>query len=472
MAYDSLLTSRRQALHATAGRALESLYADRLEEVYDRLAYHYARTTESAKAMEYLTRFAEKAARGYAHVEAITALQEALVQARARQAATSPTAVQDRLILDLVLRLVSSLYFLGRFQETLDLLLQQQVRLEGLRDPVLTGPYYFWLSHTYSYMGDQERATQSAQRAIAEAARCGDDATMGKAHYVLAREGYWSGQYLHGLEPGQQAVSLLQRTEEPWWQGQSHWVVGITYYFMGEFPQALAAVARTQAIGEALSDPRLQSYAAWTTGLIEAMRGEWQARLEACQRSLECAPDPLNTGVTLGFMGYAQLEKGDLHEAVAAFEQAVQYMQRFRFRQLQGWFTTLLGEAYLLLDQIDKARDLAFQGLETTRDVKFWDGVGWAQRALGRIAQASGSLAEAETYLREALQTCTSIQTRFEAGRTHLELAALAHTTGNRETTTTHLTEAHALFTALQVPKYVARTEQRAREYGIERFTP
>src|SRR5262249_58904235 len=65
VAYDSLLTSRRQALHATAGRALESFYAERLEEVYDRLAYHYARTAESVKAIDYLSRFADKAARGY-----------------------------------------------------------------------------------------------------------------------------------------------------------------------------------------------------------------------------------------------------------------------------------------------------------------------------------------------------------------------------------------------------------------------
>jgi class 3 adenylate cyclase len=150
VAYDSLLTSRRQALHATAGRALESLYADRLEEVYDRLAYHYARTAESANAIEYLTRFAEKAARGYAHAEAVTALQEALVHAGVRQAAASSIAVQDRLMLDLALRLTHSLYFLGRFQETLDLLLRQQECLGRLQAPVLTGPYYFWLSHTYS----------------------------------------------------------------------------------------------------------------------------------------------------------------------------------------------------------------------------------------------------------------------------------------------------------------------------------
>jgi tetratricopeptide (TPR) repeat protein len=467
VAYDSLLTSRRQALHATAGRALESLYADRLEEVYDRLAYHYARTAESANAIEYLTRFAEKAARGYAHAEAVTALQEALVHAGVRQAAASSIAVQDRLMLDLALRLTHSLYFLGRFQETLDLLLRQQECLGRLQAPVLTGPYYFWLSHTYSYTGDQERATQNAQRAIAEAARCGDDATMGKTHYVLAREGYWSGQYQHGLEHGQQAVSLLEQADERWWLGQSHWAIGINYYFMGAFPQALAAVAWTQAIGEALGDPRLQSYATWTTGWIEATRGEWQAGIEACQRSLACAPDPLNTGVTLGFLGYAYMEQGDSTEAVTALEQAIQYMQRFRFRQLQGLFATCLGEAHLLRGQIAKARDLVLQGLEITRNVKYWHGIGWSQRALGRVAQASGSLTEAEMDLQEALQTFVSTQARFEVGRTHLDLAALAHAAGDQEATATHLTEAHALFRVLQVPKYVARAEQCATEFGI-----
>ena len=35
VAYKTLLTGRRQALHAAAGRALERLYEGRLEEVYD-----------------------------------------------------------------------------------------------------------------------------------------------------------------------------------------------------------------------------------------------------------------------------------------------------------------------------------------------------------------------------------------------------------------------------------------------------
>ena len=79
--YQSLLTSRRQALHAQAAAALEELYADRLEDVYDRLIYHYPRADQSEKTVHYLTLFASRAAGSYAHAEAAKALSEALVQA-------------------------------------------------------------------------------------------------------------------------------------------------------------------------------------------------------------------------------------------------------------------------------------------------------------------------------------------------------------------------------------------------------
>src|SRR5262249_42705973 len=50
VAYASLPAAERQALHAAAGRALEALHADRLPDVYDRLAYHYAQTDQAERA--------------------------------------------------------------------------------------------------------------------------------------------------------------------------------------------------------------------------------------------------------------------------------------------------------------------------------------------------------------------------------------------------------------------------------------
>jgi predicted ATPase len=126
VAYASLLTTRRQALHAATGVALERLYAVRLGDVHDRLAYHYTHAKNATKAVTYLTLFAGRGARGYAHVEAVTALQEALTHVQ-----YLPEAERDRQTLELVLRLAHSLYFLGRFQETLEILVQQQGRLSG-----------------------------------------------------------------------------------------------------------------------------------------------------------------------------------------------------------------------------------------------------------------------------------------------------------------------------------------------------
>ena len=133
----------------------------------------------------------------------------------------------------------------------------------------------------------------------------------------------------------------------------------------------------------------------------------------------------------------------------------------------QGWFTTLLGKAHCLNGQIEMAQDLAQQGLKISRDSRFWYAVGLGQRTLGHIAQSVGKLAAAKAHLQEALTTFHSIQARCEVARTHLDLALLAHTQGQLDTATTHLSTAYAWFKKLQVPKWVEKTEQLAREYGV-----
>jgi transcriptional regulator with AAA-type ATPase domain/tetratricopeptide (TPR) repeat protein len=457
----SLPDGSRQALHEAAGRALEALYADRLEEVYDRLAYHYSKTAAARKAAEYLTYLADKAARVYAHEEAVTALGDALAHVE-----RLPADEQDRRLLDLSLRLAHSLSFLGRFQETLDLLLRQQERLERLREPALSSPYSFWLAHTYSYLGDQERAATSAQRALDEAALCGDEATMGKVHFVLAQESYWAGEPREGIEHARRAVELLERAGERWWLGLAHWVVGINHVIVGEFGPALAAEARALAIGEALGDPRLQSYAAWSAGWVHALRGEWEAGIEACRRGLERSPDPVNTAVVRGHLGYAYLEKGDVAEAIALLEESVEQLRGFGFRRLLGRFLTFLGEAYLQGGQLTRARELVSQGVEITRDARYWYGLGWAQLALGRVAQAGGDLSEAEAHVTAALETLRSIQARFLMGWAYLTLAELSRTR-DRDAAAAHLREAHQLFRALGVPRYLERTRELAGELGL-----
>jgi tetratricopeptide (TPR) repeat protein len=462
VAYDSLPLLQRQALHAAAGRALEARYVGHPEPAMERLAYHYARSAETTKAVTYLTCCAEKAVRSYAHVEAVTVLQEAL-----GYVVHLPAEDQERCRLELGLRQAFSLSLLGRYPDILALFLPQRDSVERLADPRLSGPYYFLLGLTYSALGEYDRGSQSAAHAVEAAQRCGDTTTMGEAYYVLSFAAYSSGRLQQGVEYGQQAVALLEQTTGQRWLSKVQFILALGYLHLGDFAAALASATWLESLGEATEDPRCQSFAALLIGWGYALQGEREAGIAAGQRSLACAPDPFSAALALGFLGHTYLEAGDQVQAIPLLQQASEQFCQFGYRLGEGRCAALLGEAYLLRGEVAQARDLAHRGLAISRDIQYEYGIGLARRALGRIAQASGALAEAETHLTEALQTFAAMPARFEVGRTHLALAELAYSQGNREALATHLAEAHHLFKTLRVPKYGKRAEQLATQHNI-----
>ncbi|MDO8677903.1 MAG: hypothetical protein Q7R30_04970 [Acidobacteriota bacterium] len=74
------------------------------------------------------------------------------------------TVERDRRILDVALRHAHSLYFLGRFRESVNLLLQHESRLARVDDATISGRYFSWLGHMYARLGDPNAAAQSAER--------------------------------------------------------------------------------------------------------------------------------------------------------------------------------------------------------------------------------------------------------------------------------------------------------------------
>ncbi len=78
VAYNSVLTDRRRALHERTGAAIESLYAEGLDDHLDELAHQYRRAGNLEKAIEYLRRAGEQTAARGADSEAIAQLEAAL----------------------------------------------------------------------------------------------------------------------------------------------------------------------------------------------------------------------------------------------------------------------------------------------------------------------------------------------------------------------------------------------------------
>jgi tetratricopeptide (TPR) repeat protein len=268
---------------------------------------------------------------------------------------------------------------------------------------------------------------------------------------------------------GRQAASLLERTDDRFWLSQALFTLSYCCTFAGEFDSALEAASRLEAFGDATGIRRAQANAAMLAGLSRATRGEGEAGIELCERALEVSPDDFETAFILACLGRACWETGDVTRAVAVLEQAVALADKVRSLQFRAWFRTMLGEAYLLNGEIDKAADVVGKALDVSTKSQFMVGVGLSNQVLGRIALAQGALTEAKRYLDEAVGTLGSVGARFELARTRLEFAALADAQGDRKNTMAHLKEAHSIFTALQAPRYVERAEKLLEFFGNSR---
>ena len=455
--YEGLAAESRRGLHAEVAAALETAYADRLEDVYDRLAFHYSKAQHPEKALTYLSHFAEKAAGRYALEEAVRALGEALVFAE-----QLPAEHRDGRVLDVVLRLATCLYLLGRGRDLLELLQSWQERVERLDAPDLLGPFHFWLGYAHGTVGDVERAIPFYQRAIEEARRCGDEVTMGKAHSGLAREGFWSGRLTEAIEHGREAVARLTRAGDRWWLGHAHWALGIAHAFRGEFAPALAAAAEARAIGAAIGDFRLQAYATWATGWVRSLLGDHAAAIDACRQSLSLSPDPINRGLGLGYLGYVYAAAGDAPQAIPVLEDSIRQLTQLRMGRSAARISGWLAEAWLQRGDLDQARTVATRALEQSTATGHRYGIGEATRTLGRVEAAGGDLAAAETRLTEALAAFVEMEAVFEVARTHVALAEVRRARGDRAGAATALAEARQLFERLGLPRELDAVDRLA----------
>jgi len=77
-AYNTILSRRRREFHRKVGEGYEAVYAARIEEYYEELAYHYSRGDDNEKAFYYLVKAGDKSKAAFANEQAIAYYNQAL----------------------------------------------------------------------------------------------------------------------------------------------------------------------------------------------------------------------------------------------------------------------------------------------------------------------------------------------------------------------------------------------------------
>jgi class 3 adenylate cyclase/tetratricopeptide (TPR) repeat protein len=206
VAYSSLLTERRKLLHERTAQAIEELFADRLEDHLSQLAYHFDRSGNVPKAVEYLSRTAARAAQQVAHSEAIGYFTRALeLLPRLPDGAD-----RDSQELDLQMALSWSSFVVRgpRTPQRESALVRARELCERLGDNAKLMEALLGLAHLHVNRRDFDLARELAEGVLAMAQQAETPGMLAGAHTVLGILRFATGRFPAARKHFERAVEL------------------------------------------------------------------------------------------------------------------------------------------------------------------------------------------------------------------------------------------------------------------------
>jgi class 3 adenylate cyclase/tetratricopeptide (TPR) repeat protein len=444
VAYSSLLERRRRVYHAAVGRGLEELRAGRLEDVIELLAYHFGKSVEGEKAVDYAIRAAEKAQRRWANAEALAQFEAAL-----KRLASMPETDGNCLRkIDAVVKQAEVKFALGRHAEHVEALDAIKSLVDRVADPLRRATWYYWTAFLQSLVGGRPEKPISYCRealAIADANRFDDIRAF--AEGCLAQVLMVAGDLRGALEVGERALVAFEARGNVWWACRTLWALSSVANYLGAWEQSLAYSRRGLEHGKSVNDLRLKVVGWRMMGSAHIRRGDPESGLRCCEEAVALSPIPFDTATVRGTRGYGLVKTGAVAAGLAELGEAVAWFQRSQLHFTSSLFSLWLAEAHLALGQRSEAHAILDTVLAYTRENEYRLVTGVAERLLGEALGPEDPAAL--EHLAVAAEILEEMGARNEIAEVLVAKAACHRVARDLKGARAELEQALAIFTSL-----------------------
>jgi class 3 adenylate cyclase/tetratricopeptide (TPR) repeat protein len=469
-AYASLLERHRRTCHGAVGHALEELYSGRAEEVAELLAFHYGRSDDAEKAVDYAILAAEKAQRLWANNEALTYFSDAL-----RRLERMPdTGANSLRRVDAVLKQADVRYGLGQYAEYLQILRDICDLVEQSDEPQRSAVWHCWTGLLHGVTGGQlDIAIEHCRQAGRIAGAQGLQEIDAFAASCLAQVYIVAARLRDAIESGERALTYFEGRGDHWWAARTLWFLTVAANYLGEWGASINYCRRGIEHGAALGSPLSRSVQpqGWARmGLAYIQQGNIKRGLQCCDEALALAPIlPRDAALAKVGRGYGQIKAGRFEAGFAELREALAWQNRSGFRFTYLSFALFLAEGYLRRGDTTSAGPLLQEVLEGSK------ARGYSQiegRACWLLAEclAGESAPAAEGYIERAMQIFERVDARNDLAKGMLTRAALRQRVGDTMEARRLLERAAVLFHELGTLDEPARVE--AALAALDRGSP
>lgn len=417
--YASLLKRSRHDIHLQVARAIESQYADHLDEFAALLAQHYAAGEDDTKTLEYATRAGDANARIYANSEAVAHYSLAIDAAKRNPTPSPPFAPETLMPLDgqdgTILREIyvkrgRALELSGRFSEALTGYdeMGSFAREHGdgrLELASLVARATLFSTHTP--LNDGKRAQEFSAQALALARRIGDRLSESRILWTqMLFHVYSSGDAEAGVRLGEESLVILRNLNRSGTGGDraareqlAYTLNDLLYAYsqVGKLEDGLAARVEARDLWRELDNKPMLADNLAGVSLAQWSFGQPEAALETADEAYTLAESIGNLwSMAQGraMRGYALAELGRFIESIAALRASDEYATAVGTGGAMLAARCGLASEYLSIGMIDLGLAAAERGLEgAKRYIADWHL--WPHAVLVRLHLARGDLERA-----------------------------------------------------------------------------
>jgi class 3 adenylate cyclase/tetratricopeptide (TPR) repeat protein len=441
--YAGLLERRRRVYHAAVGHGLEQMYAERLGDVVELLAYHFGRSAEAEKAVDYAILAAEKAQRRWANTEALVHFEAALK----RLGAMPDTEPNQRRRIDAIVKQAEVKFALGRHAEHVQALEGIKTLVDSVADPPRRAAWYGWAGFLHSLTGARPEVSIAYCRQASEIADAGGfDDLQAFAQCSLAHVYLVAGNLRGVIDAGERALEIFVARGDVWWTCRTLFAMSPAANGLGEWERGLAYGRTILQHGHALNDLRLKVVGWWRTGVTHIYRGDPATGLTCCEEALALSPIAFDANMVKAVRGYGRVKLGDFATGVAELQEAVAWFDQSNLRYTRSLFALWLGEGCLQQGGRDRARSIFEEVLVTSRDLGYRHLEGVAGRLL---AEALAPDRAASDPLQAALPILEEIGARNDLAKALVTEARVLGAAGDLAGADERLERAAATFQTL-----------------------
>ncbi len=452
VAYLSLLTARRKLLHSMVGQAMETHFAERLNEYSNIIGEHFMRGEDWEKAYHYLNQAGDAAIRLYAHFEARAHFTKSLNALDHME----DTKENQRRRGDTIINLTVSSWLTDRADVSIERLEKAENLIRSLLDSNHRSPedttrlarIHFWIGRAYYQRGEMREALGYYQKVLPVAQQTGDAKILaipsGAIGQVLVVQGHLEkGSALLG-----QAIELFEQLARwpEWIQAKSFY--GAALAGMGKYNQGLSSTKDALSKSQEFQSLTGISVSQLCTGFVYFFVGDLPKAIEAAQAAVNSSMqsgDYIYLYVGYGLLSWSASRRGQLDLAEKSMHQSQDVAQKLGGKVIMGdVFQSARAEIAYLMGDMDNAIQTANQTIEMAQKLgAFWS-AGVSYRVWGQALYKLDlqSWEEVERKFAESIRILESGQNQMEAARTHLTWGQLSQDRGNADEARAHLEQA------------------------------